>query len=111
MAGYNSNIHDPIDDLISDCEAGNRKLSISQLNRLLNICEKIEKIGKEDPFNKKGFFVSQLECNQAQCNIVQMVRIKALLYEADGKNSDEFVLSFFTDEAKRKVLEIIDSED
>lgn len=101
MAGYNSDIHDPIDDLIVGAEEHNKKLSIDDLNRLLVIVNNIMQQALNDPYNKKGFFKSQLECDQAACNCIFVIRIKALILEAQGKNSTEYVLSCFSEEAKR----------
>lgn len=111
MAGYNSQIHDPIDDLISDCEEGRKKLSIPQLQRLLQVAEEIKQRGLSDPENKNGFFGSILECNQAQCNIVQIIRIEALILEAGGKDSTKHVLGYFNKEAKDTTAkQIIENE-
>lgn len=100
MAGYNSDIHDPIDDLI--CSVENKKivLSADQLFRLLKIVQELMIIANKDPFNEKKFFRTQLECNQAKCNVIQVIRIKAMILESKGINSDKYVLDCFTDEAK-----------
>jgi hypothetical protein len=103
MAGYNSDIHDPIDDLIVGAEEHNKKLSIDQLNRLLIIVNNIMQRALADPYNKKEFFKSQLECDQAACNSVFVIRIKALIIKTQGYNNTEYVLSCFSEEAKRNV--------
>jgi hypothetical protein len=104
MAGYNSIIHDPIDDLICDIENKKRILSLDQLNRLLFVIQEIMDIANNDPDNKNGFFKTQLECNQAKCNIVQIIRVKALMLELHGVDSTGYVLSCFNKETKNEVF-------
>jgi hypothetical protein len=103
MAGYNSDIHDSIDDLITDAEEHGRKLSINDLNRLLVIVNNIMQRALIDPYNEKGFFENQLECDQAACNSIFVIRIKALILEAQGQDSTDYVLSCFSEEAKKNV--------
>jgi len=105
MAGYNSDIHDPIDDLICDVEDKKRVLSMDQLARLLIVCEKLMHKANLDPNNKLGFFKSQLECNQAKCNTVQIIRIKALMLDLQGVDSTPYVLSCFNKRTKDEVYE------
>lgn len=104
MAGYNSDIHDPLDDLICDYESGKRRLSLDELYRLLVILQNLMDKANNDPYNKKGFFKSQLECNQAKCNIVQIIRVKALILEVNGTDSTAYVMGCFSQEAKDKAL-------
>lgn len=103
MAGYDSDIHDPIDDLICNVENKKIVLSSDQLLRLLKIVKNLMDVANKDPFNKKKFFKTQLECDQAKCNIVQVIRIRAIILELKGINSDNYVLGCFTSEVKDEV--------
>ena len=109
MAGYNSDIHDAIDDMICGCENKTKALSNEQLKRLLIIVHQLMDRANLDPDNKLGFFKTQLECNQAKCNIVQSIRIKALMLELNGTDSTKYVLSCFNKETKDKVYKQLKS--
>jgi hypothetical protein len=110
MAGYNSDLHDPLDDLICDYESGKKRLNLDELHRLLVILQNLMDRANNDPSNKLGFFKSQLECNQAKCNIVQIIRVKALVLEAHGTDSTAYVIGCFSQEAKDEALKKVLAE-